>query len=339
MRRAATVVLLGLFWGQTAYAGKLGAMREETGPSDNSASSSSYDDYDDCGFLAALFTDCDEAVHYSPTPSTPPSSGREDAALMAARSRAFFPLYPYRGAARGNLVRRHFPIDLHATWCASTDAACHHLNQVTTCVDDVCLTPLPTWTRFEQSWGANDVNEGDATSDTGETPSIAVDHVQSARLQLQLDAGRDNDGLYRGTLGGSIDSVQGWGLESRFTYWIEPLPEGTDGTWLGDLNMRFALLTLPALQLRMGLGPRVQWDASSKSAGVNVTAGVELYPVSPLVIRLDADVGNLGEAFVFESQASLGVLLRRTELLAGVSTLHVGAVRFDSLFAGLRFHL
>jgi hypothetical protein len=232
-------------------------------------------------------------------------------------------------------------MELHATWCASTDAACHHLNQVTTCVDDVCLTPLPTWTRFEQSWGTNEVRQGDATSDTGETqPSLAVEHVQSARLQLQVDAGRDNDGLYRGTLGGSIDSVQGWGLESRFTYWIEPLPDGgADGTWLGDLNVRFALLTLPALQLRMGLGPRVQWDASSKSAGVNATAGVELYPVSPLVIRLDADVGNLGEAFVFEGQASLGLLLRRTELLAGVSTLHVGAVRFDSLFAGVRFHL
>lgn len=334
------MVVMGLCWGQAAYAGKLGDMREETRSSDNSSSSESYDNDDDCGFIAAVFTDCDEVVRQTPSPVTTPWAGREDSALMAARSTVFFPLYPYRGAARGNLVRRHFPIDLHATWCSGTDAACHHLNQVTTCVDGVCLSPLPTWSRFTQYWGTNGESQEDATSDSGETPPpLVVDRVQSARLQVQLDAGRDSDGLYRGTLGGSIDSVQGWGLESRFTYWIEPLPEGSDGTWLGDVNLRFALLTLPAFQMRMGIGPRVQWDASSKSAGVNVTAGLEFYPVSPLVLRLDADVGNLGEALVFESQASLGVLLRRAELLAGVSTLQIGAVRFDSLFAGVRLHL
>lgn len=226
------------------------------------------------------------------------------------------------------------------TWCAPTDRACHDVYRVSTCVDSVCFSPILPSERFgEPSSQADNDDQRDKGATGAPETSDSVDRVQSARLQLQLDLGQDRDGLYRGTLGGSIDGVQGFGLETRVTRWIEPLPEGSDGTWIGDLNLRYALILLPAVQLRLGLGPRFQWDSTSKSAGANVTAGIELYPVWPLVVRLDADVGNLGEALVFESQASVGVLLWRAELLAGASTLHIGAVAFDSVFAGIRCHL
>jgi hypothetical protein len=345
MRRVIAAVVLVLLWPHVAFAGKLGDMREETGSSDerSNGSSASYDDDDDCGLLEAILTDCDE-VASSVVPMTPSSSALVGPGTSnvssASRSPIFFPLYPYRGRARGNLLRRHYSIDLFETWCAPTDRACHDVYRVSTCIDSVCFSPiLPSEQPEERSLRADDGDQHDASAMALPETSGSVDRVQSARLQLKLDLGQDRDGLYRATLGGSIDGVQGFGLETRVTRWIEPLPEGTDGTWIGVLNLRYALLLLPAVQLRLGLGPRFQWDSSSKSAGVNVTAGIELYPVWPLVLRVDADVGNLGEALVLESQASVGVLLWRAELLAGVSTLHVGAVAFDSVFAGIRCHL
>ncbi len=73
MRRVISTVVLILSWPQTAFAGKLGDMREETGSPDASSNgpSDSYDDDDaDCGLLEAIFTDCDE-VASSAVPATP----------------------------------------------------------------------------------------------------------------------------------------------------------------------------------------------------------------------------------------------------------------------------
>jgi hypothetical protein len=341
-------LISGLFWSGAAWGGKLGDLRGETGGSDRShGSDNDHGAYDDgCSLLAALFGACrDDTAEESAPP-----------ALMtgvpaAAQSPVFFPLYPYRGRAAGNLVRRRYPSDLEATFCTPEDVYCHRQYGVVTCVDNVCLAPTPNATYEEltpvsdtQSVLPNtalpkplDVGAEDTRPSSSAVELGPAERVQSGRLQLQLDGGQDRDGLYRGTVGGSVDGVQGWGLESRFTLWLEPAEE--DYTWLGDFNLRFAVLTLPALQLRFGLGPRVQWDASSRSAGVNFTSGLELYPASPIVVRLDADVGNLGDALVLESQATLGLLFWRTELLAGVGTLRVGSVAFDSLFAGVRFHL
>lgn len=353
MRRLLVGLISSLLWSGAAWGGKLGDLRGETGSSDHSSSSDSdhgsYDD--DCSLLAALFGACQDDTADASAPPAPTTG-----VPAAAHSPVFFPLYPYRGRAAGNLVRRRYPFDLEATFCTPEDVSCHRQYGVVTCVDGVCLAPTLTAiseeltpvddartmlsnTALPNTVRPNPLNAGeeDVRPRSSSVELGPADRVQSGRLQLQLDGGQDRDGLYRGTVGGSLDGVQGWGVESRFTLWLEPAEE--DHTWLGDFNVRFAVLTLPALQLRLGLGPRVQWDTSSRSAGVNFTSGLELYPASPIVVRLDADVGNLGDALVLESQATLGLLFWRTELLAGVGTLRVGSVAFDSLFAGVRFHL
>lgn len=315
-------------WSHPAHAGKLGDLREETGASSSDSSSgsdsdSSSDD-DDCSFLAALLTDCDTAR--DTTPATPVTFSSEivdpEVAARKVLGRGwFFPSYPYRGESPGNMVRRSYPYGLVPSGCSPGDSPCHRAEHVVTCVDATCYR-LPETVPAQYQ----------------ELPP--AEHLQSVRAQFQLDGGRDRDGLLRGTVGVALDTNSSLGLESRFTYWLETLPDSTtDGTWIGDVNVRFGLVTLPALALRFGIGPRVQVDGSSKSGGFNSTLGAEVYPISPLVLRFDVDAGNLGKAFVFESQASLGVLLWRTELLAGVSTLHVGDVAFDSAFAGVRFHL
>lgn len=317
---AALSAMFGLSWAPAAHAGKLGDLREETGSSSGGSSSSSDDDDDDddCSLLEALFGGCSQSTL---TPSPGYVATPEESSALADERRLgharYFPLYPYRGAASGNLVRRHFHLDLTPTACSVDNDGCHTIAQSVACIDNTCYADPHAYV----------------------VPPVA-DKVQTYRLQFQLDAGQDRDGLQRGTISGALDGNTGIGLESKFTYWLEPLPDGnTDGTWLGDANLRLALVTLPAFQLRLGGGGRFQFDAKSGVAGFNATLGAELYPVQPLVLRVDADVGNLGDAFAYETQASLGVIFRRTELLVGVSTLRIGDIPFDSAFGGVRFHL
>lgn len=316
----AVATAIGLSWAPVVHAGKLGDLREETGSSNSGGSSSSSDDDDDddCSILDALFGGCSQsAVTAGPTYVATPEENSAFADELRLGHARYFPLYPYRGAASGNLVRRHFHLDLTPTACSVDNDGCHTVAQSVACVDNTCYADPHAYV----------------------APPVA-DKVQTYRLQFQLDGGQDRDGLQRGTVSGALDSNTGLGLESKFTYWLENLPGGnSDGTWLGDVNMRVALVTLPAFQLRLGGGGRFQFDSGSGVAGFNGTLGAELYPVQPLVLRVDADVGNLGDAFAYEAQASLGVIFRRTELLVGVSTLRVGDIPFDSAFGGVRFHL
>src|SRR5690606_35173403 len=124
--------------------------------------------------------------------------------------------------------------------------------------------------------------------DTGYAP-----RVQSSRAQLQLDLGTTYDGLWRGTINGAIDSHLGMGLEAKLMYWVEPQPiEPSDSTLLGDVGVRIALFSSPALQLRLGGGARFQADPSSESIGANGSLAAELYPFDPVIVRVEGDVGN-----------------------------------------------
>lgn len=311
-------LLLGMVWASPAHAGKLSDIREETGASSDDSYSS--DDDSDSSLIINLFGDDDDCdYHYHA------DSGLADARALdvTLRQRWFFPLYPYRGATSGNLARRHFSLLSPApTDCNRLDSGCHASQQVVACVDGTCYS---------------DAFINDMPNAT-ERPN--VDQVQSVRGQLQLDAGTSYDGLWRGTISGAADSHRGVGVDAKLTYWIEPRAVGPrDSTLFGDVGVRFALFTSPAFNLRLGAGPRFQVDEFSKSAGVNGSLGAEIYPFEPVVMRLEGDVGNLGKALVYEAQASVGVLLMRTEILAGLSTLHIGEVALNSAFAGIRFHL
>lgn len=314
-----TALVLGLLWAPPASAGKLSDLRDETGSSSDDSSSS--DDDDGGGLIISLFGDDDDCDHDYYNPGADMARARElDVTL---RQPWFFPLYPYRGAVPGNLARRHFRLDVPVpSGCGRLDPDCHSAQQVVACVDDTCYAETTTLDR------------------PGESATPHVPQVQSVRGQLQVDIGTTYDGLQRGTISGTVDSHRGVGLDSKLTLWVEPQAvESTDSTLLGDVGIRFALVSTPAFQLRLGVGPRFQVDAVSKSAGVNGSLGVELYPFDPVVVRIDGDAGNLGKAFVYEAQTSVGVLLRRTEILGGVSTLHVGEVALNTAFAGIRFHL
>jgi len=84
---------------------------------------------------------------------------------------------------------------------------------------------------------------------------------------------------------------------------------------------------------------RILTDGDGKSAGVNATWLAQLYPVRPLVVRLEADAGNLGSAVFLQGQASAGLVWKHFEAYAGLDHMQIADIVYDSWFAGLRVHL
>lgn len=164
---------------------------------------------------------------------------------------------------------------------------------------------------------------------------------QSARWQLSGEYGGDIDGLRRGTLGLWTDNAYRVGVESRWTYWTEARVNASpDRLVLGDANAIFRVFQSPRLQAHAGLGGRLLADPvrGGYRGGFNATASLEAYPVFPLTLRFQADLGNLGAAFCFESQASVGFMWRRAEIYAGYSGMLIDPVPFHGPVVGLRLH-
>jgi hypothetical protein len=318
-RWAVPLLTASAFWlsPTLAAAGKLDKLRCRTEATPDRPSNDSESDGGYCNWLEVLLFGCVEptpTIYVAGYPADPLAKRQRE---LLSRSHFFLP-FPYALGNPGNTVSLRLPSNARVNDCTSDDEACLALKPESVCIDDLCFV--------DSSLGPLNVPP-------------AQHQLRSLRLQLFGDIGQDTDGLKRGTLGGSLDSNHWFGLDTRWTYWLEKLPgEPADSLWLGDINVRLELVSVPALQLALGLGARLLVDDGTR-AGVNATAAAELYPIQPLVVRAEFDAGNLGKAAFWEAQANVGVLIQRFELYVGAARFRVDDVKFDSAFGGLRVHL
>jgi hypothetical protein len=107
------------------------------------------------------------------------------------------------------------------------------------------------------------------------------------------------------------------------------------------MNLTLRIAGFEHFQTHLAAGLRVLSTpkASVLEAGFNGSLAMEAYPLSPLVLRGAADVGNIGHAFFADVRGSLGVMLNRFELFVGYSGMWIGNVAFHGPFGGLRLHL
>jgi hypothetical protein len=70
--------------------------------------------------------------------------------------------------------------------------------------------------------------------------------------------------------------------------------------------------------------------------GWNVGAGVDFFPVRPLIVTYRLDLGRLWAATIVQNRATLGAVLGPFEVYAGYDALRIGRVWLHGPMAGLR---
>lgn len=166
----------------------------------------------------------------------------------------------------------------------------------------------------------------------GNAPELTRDWA--GRLTLEVGSDFDNLGLAGGRL--QLDSARRFGLDSSWTRLTEDVFGGQDELWIGDANLVYRFAQSEAAQFYTGLGVNWAADHGDGDLGFNFTYGADWFPARPWVLSAQLDLGTLGEASLFHTSATLGLLLDRFELFTGVDYLNLEGNSLPGAITGLR---
>lgn len=153
-----------------------------------------------------------------------------------------------------------------------------------------------------------------------------------------FDYRTDFDDLTAWGGGLQLDTTSRFGLDASAHYFAQQLPGGgRDELVIGSGDLLFRFAQAPWMEMRTGVGVNWLADSVASDVGVNFTYGGDWYPLQPLVVSLDLDLGKLGEASLFHARVTTGVQLKLAELYVGYDYLDVGKSQFNSAIAGVRF--
>jgi hypothetical protein len=169
-----------------------------------------------------------------------------------------------------------------------------------------------------------------------------LDHLDPAYLKpwsvrLALDDGNNFNGVNR--LGGhlSVDTAWRVGVTTNWNFLHERLPGGhSDEAVLGDMNLTIRVGQNDWVQVHAGAGARLLSDRRTTQGGFNFLYSADFFPVDPLVISTQVDVGNLHDSLVIHARGTIGCQIGRFELFGGYDFLRIGSVNIQGPLAGLR---
>ena len=156
--------------------------------------------------------------------------------------------------------------------------------------------------------------------------------------RLRLEYGDDFDALSR--IGGQlqIDTTSRFGFDTESNYRWENLGGGRhDQLWTGDANVLYRFAQNERATFHAGLGFNWMADRVRDDFGVNLTYKADFYPVRPLVVATEFDLGSLGHEFMIHARATAGVQMKRAETYIGYDWFDVGRFSNGGLVAGLRW--
>jgi hypothetical protein len=157
-------------------------------------------------------------------------------------------------------------------------------------------------------------------------------------VRLAIEESHDFDRLNRVTAHLLAEHLSRLGIQASWSWLHEELPRRrTDDLFLGDVNLVLRFAQSNWGQFRSGIGFRWLADDRDTDFGFNFTYGADFYPVKPLVLSTQLDLGTLGEASVVHLRGTLGVNLERVELYGGYDFLKIGGVEVQGPVVGLRF--
>ncbi len=134
-----------------------------------------------------------------------------------------------------------------------------------------------------------------------------------------------------------VDTTSRFGIDGEFSYWIESLPGNTnDNFWAGDTNLLFRFAQTEAFQMRTGLGLNWLSDNLGSEFGFNFTYKGDFFPMDPLVISAELDLGKTGSSNLAHVRVTTGMNYRHAEIFAGYDHFRLGETEFDGFVSGLR---
>ena len=109
------------------------------------------------------------------------------------------------------------------------------------------------------------------------------------------------------------------GLEigARYSIFVEPRAGSTDSLALGRIAIDWRVVTEELVQFRLGAALRHFHDRAGGLFGADVEAGLDLFPVDPLILSFEANVGFVENALVVQARGSVGFLLGIVEIMLG----------------------
>lgn len=146
----------------------------------------------------------------------------------------------------------------------------------------------------------------------------------------------DFDGVrkYGGRL--RFDTASRFGLDTEWGHRVEEIIRGQDSLWTGDANVVYRFAQGPRGAYYTGLGLNWSADRGQGDIGVNVTYGVDFFPVEPFVLSVSMDWGRLGNASLFHGRATVGAMLDRVELFTGFDYLNLEGAGLPSFVGGVQ---
>jgi hypothetical protein len=134
-----------------------------------------------------------------------------------------------------------------------------------------------------------------------------------------------------------VESTMRLGVESDFRVLQESGPgTGLDSATLGDANLFFRFAQSDQFQARAGLGLNYLSDRADTNFGGNFTYAVDWYPVKPVIVSAEFDLGWLGHESLFHFRVTEGVNWKYGEAYVGYDYYDVGNFQIGGMVAGVR---
>lgn len=134
-----------------------------------------------------------------------------------------------------------------------------------------------------------------------------------------------------------IDTTSRFGIDSEFSYWNESLPgSSSEDYWAGDTNVIFRFAQTESFQMRTGIGFNWLSDEASSDFGFNFTYKGDFFPIDPLVLSAELDLGKIGSATLSHLRLTTGLNYRHAEIFIGYDHFRLAETEFNGFISGIR---
>ena len=134
-----------------------------------------------------------------------------------------------------------------------------------------------------------------------------------------------------------IESTARLGVETDFRVLQQNGPGTTfDSLTLGDANLFYRFAQSNQFQGRAGLGFNYLVDRADSNFGFNFTYAADWYPVKPVIVSAELDLGWLGQESLFHIRVTEGVNWKYGEAFVGYDYYDVGNFQVGGMVAGVR---